>query len=138
MCTQVYQEQGPERSEDGSNESVDFSTASQQAMYAHMVLPCNHRWHELSKAEQAAATNLGARPPGTMKAGKLHQYCWGFLREKQAFFPAFNFAWSKTDQIYKAGGPMKLLTDRNKKSLKALKIKKAFFCNSTMLGRKRS
>ena len=134
----MYEEKGPAWSADGSNESVDFSTASQQAMFAHMVLPCNHRWHELTDLEKAAVINLGARAPGTMKEGKLHPYCWNFLREKKAFYPAFNFAWSKTDQIYKAGNRMKLLTERNKKSLKTLKVKKAFFCNSTMMGRKRA
>ena len=134
----MYEQKGPERDDSDSNKSIDFSTASQEAMFASMVLPCNHRWHELSKSEQAAATNLGARAPGTMKEGKLHPYCWGYLHEKNSFYPAFNFAWSDKDQVYKAGNKLKLLTDRNKKSLKTLKIKKAFFCNSTMLGRKRA
>jgi len=121
-----------------SNKSLDFSTASQQALYANMVLPVNTRWHELTEAQQRAAVNLGARPPGTMKNGKLHAFCWGFLREHLHFYPAFNFCWSKKDQTHKTGGHKKFLTEKNKQSLKVLKIRKSFFCNSNMEGRKKA
>ena len=137
VCVQAFEET-PADTDKLSNKSIDFSTASQEALYANMVLPVNTRWHELTDAQQRAVVNLGAKPPGTIKDEKLHRYCYGFLREKQAFYPAFNFCWSKKDQTHKSGGQNKFLTEKNKQSLKFLKIRKSFFCNANMLGRKKA